>query len=584
MNKLGLLNKKKLFFWSILTIIYFIRLIYIDSDIRAPWGVLNYQPFDEGCYGALALHKIDFNTINPNNFYKGSYEYLMAPHVINNLVGNVFSYFTLIIFGDNYLGFRLGSIIAGYIITVLFVLTLKELIYIYKKENDSKAWFAMFFFIIYLTFNFVFYNASRIVEPTLYRLLFLQIITFIFIKRSFSDNIKNFLLGFLSVLSVFFVYITNLFIGVSIIVTLLFYIFNYEMKKAKQYCIFCFCGGLVAYIISFIYYYFFWNTTPIKNALDAIFTFQSVPGYSVTEVSLYDKILNFFSSNIFLYNPILIVLLFFALPYFLSEVFCRKNKEILFLLSLILGLFFQTLLSEDYIVRKSLVIFPTMIYLIFIYIIMDKNKINKYKINQKCMAMLCKYFFLFSKLFLIITLLYCAKYRLIYIENGTNLDFSKIDSILVYGLTVISILYILFNSIFYKYNKYPVRLLYFCLLGVLLINCTFIFKYNFYKNTFSDKEIMQQLGKIADNKIVCFSYDNSNTLYNNILPLMCPEDQILEYMKKNPDIYYYGFEDFQTFNSDKNSLNQHVEICYRFEREFETFGIKRSFALFRYKE
>ena len=112
----------------------------------------------------------------------------------------------------------------------------------------------------------------------------------------------------------------------------------------------------------------------------------------------------------------------------------------------------------------------------------------------------------------------------------------------------------------------------------------FIFKYNFYKNTYSDKKIMQQLGELADGKIVCFSYENSNTLYNNILPLTCSESQILEYMRKNPDIFYYGFEDFPTFNMDENSLNQHLEVYYRFDREFETFGVKRAFALFRYKD
>lgn len=122
------------------------------------------------------------------------------------------------------------------------------------------------------------------------------------------------------------------------------------------------------------------------------------------------------------------------------------------------------------------------------------------------------------------------------------------------------------------------------MIGMLLINAIFVFKYNFYKNTYSDKAIMQQLGELANGKIVCFSYENTNTLYNDILPLLCPEDQILEYMKKDPNIYYYGFADFADFNTNDESLNQHVEICYIFEREFETFGVKRQFALFKYKE
>ena len=136
-----------------LTIVYFARLLYIDSDVRAPWGVLNYQPFDEGCYGALALHKINFGTMNPNNFYSGTYEYLMVAHVINNLIGNVFSYFTMIIFGDNYLGFRLGPVIAGYIVTILFVLILKEFMSKYNKKENLKSKLTFYFFITYLILN-----------------------------------------------------------------------------------------------------------------------------------------------------------------------------------------------------------------------------------------------------------------------------------------------------------------------------------------------------------------------------------------------------------------------------------------------
>ncbi len=580
MTKLRLLkkeqiNKKKLLFWGVLTIVYFARLLYIDSDVRAPWGVLNYQPFDEGCYGALALHKINFGTMNPNNFYSGTYEYLMVAHVINNLIGNVFSYFTMIIFGDNYLGFRLGPVIAGYIVTILFVLILKEFMSKYNKKENLKSKLTFYFFITYLILNFVFYNASRIVEPTLYRLLFLQLIIYIFVKEDIPENVRSFLVGFLSVFSVFFVYITNLFIGVPIAAILFLYLLNHEAKKAKQYFTGCFIGGVLAYILAFIYYYFVWNTTPIKNALNAIFSFQGVAGYNIAGASVWDTITSFLSSNIFLYNPILIAVFFLAMPYFIYKIIYNKNKDVLFLLFIILGLFMQTLISEDYIVRKSLLIFPAILYLNFIYIIADDNADFKYH---------KKWLYPILGVGVIAFQIYCVMYRIFYIENGTNLDFSTVDTVLVFVLTGLSVCYILYKILIDKMKSHTIKLFYFCLIGTIMVNFAFIFKYNLYKNTYSDKEIMLRLGEIADGEIVCFSYDNSNSLYNNILPLMCSEEQILEYMKENPDIYYYGFDDFPTFNLNEDSLNQHVELYYRFEREFETFGEKRRFALFRYKE
>lgn len=575
------IDKKKVLFWGIITIVYFVRLLYIDADIRAPWGVLNYQPFDEGCYGALALHKMDFGTINPNNYYNGTYEYLNAAHVINNLVGNIFSYFTMTIFGDNYLGFRLGPILAGYIIIILFVLVLDELILKYKKKYDVKLTITFFLFIIYLLFNFVFYNASRIVEPTLYRLLFLQLIIFIYFKQNIPKNIKNFLISFLSVFSVFFVYITNLFIGLPIAAIFLFYLFSHQSKEAKQYLIWNLSGGICAYFVSLVYYYFIWNTMPIKNVLDAIFSFQSVPGYNIVKVSLWDKTINFLSSNIFLYNPILIAVFFLSLPYYINRIIREKDKNILFLLSFVLGLFIQTLISEDYIVRKSLVIFPVIIYLNFIFIITKQNT-SEEKINLKYSK---KCFYLVLGLCIILIQLYCVLYRVFFIDNGTNLDFSRMDILIIIILSGISSCYIIIDTITKNgSHKNTIRLFYFCLVSTIILNSVFIFKYNFYKNTYSDRKIMQQLGEFVDGKIVCFSYENSNTLYNNILPLMCSETQILEYMKKNPDIFYYGFEDFPTFNLDENSLNQHVKVYHRFDREFETFGVKRKFALFQYKE
>lgn len=218
--------------------------------------------------------------------------------------------------------------------------------------------------------------------------------------------------------------------------------------------------------------------------------------------------------------------------------------------------------------------FPVLLYLLFIYIT-DKKGESFYLPDWYDTA---------AGTGIIILQIFCSVYRTFLIKNGTIHDFSNKDTVLVFLLAGISVCYVIYICLVKHRRKIFPKVIYAGLAGMILLNTTFIFKYNFYKNTYTAKAIMEQLGEIADGKIVCFSYENTNSLYNNILPLVCEEDQILKYMKQNPDIYYYGFEDFPTFNTDKDSLNQHVELCYRFDQEFQTFGIKRNFGLFRYKE
>lgn len=91
---------KHLFMILILIFIFSLRFFYIESDLAAPWGVLNYQPIDEGVYANLALNKINYGVLNPNLAIDPQYEYLMQPHVITNIFGNTIIYIGLKLFGS----------------------------------------------------------------------------------------------------------------------------------------------------------------------------------------------------------------------------------------------------------------------------------------------------------------------------------------------------------------------------------------------------------------------------------------------------------------------------------------------------
>lgn len=559
---------KKIVFFLLFSLVYFVRLLFIDADICAPWGVLNYQPIDEGCYAELALNMENFGTINPNTYYNGVYDYYIGPQAINNLIGNAFSFVTMRFFGDTYLGLRLGPIIAGYMICILYLLILSELM---KNTKNESSKIIFFFFSFYILFDFVFFNACRIVEPTLYRLLFLQFIIYIFIKSNMNDRIRFTAIGALTVLSIFLVYMTNVFICIALFILFVFLLFQKDKKKAGLFFLYNCLGGIVGYGISFLYYRLVWNTTPVRNVLSAVTAFRDVAGYADGHMT---NITAFISSNVFLYNPMLLCLFIIAIPYCIKKIYKDKDINILFLLVLIISLFLQTLFSEDYIVRKALVIYPVVIYLVFVFL-------SDFKVYDKL--------FKNNLWILVITILsglimYNAFYRTRFIKNGTNLDFTKKDKILVFIMAVCAIITMLSMRII-KSSKKKRKCIFAGLFAVTLLNVLFIVKYNFLHITYSEKEIMQTLGEVADGKIVCFSFEYCITLYNDVKPLVCGESKMTEYMRENPDMYYYGFSDFPTFNNNPESINQHVQYVYLFEdRLFKTFGVQRDFALYEYKE
>ena len=60
--------KKKEVSWILgggLFILFLItRLLFLDADLP-PWGVINYQPADEGAYAMMALNKYNYGKISP---------------------------------------------------------------------------------------------------------------------------------------------------------------------------------------------------------------------------------------------------------------------------------------------------------------------------------------------------------------------------------------------------------------------------------------------------------------------------------------------------------------------------------------
>ncbi len=563
---------KHLFMIFILIFVFSLRLIYIESDFAAPWGVLNYQPIDEGVYANLALNKINYGVLNPNLTIDPQYEYLMQPHVITNIFGNTIVYIGLKLFGDNYLGFRIGSIIIGLLSSILLYFTLYNIQKrMTEKQTISKKSYLLISAITLLfSFNFVFYNASRSTEPTLYRMFCLIMVLFVFSSFKMRDSLKAFLMVFISVSSIFFVYVTNVFILLAFIMLLFVWLKQKKYECCRKYLLFGTLGGVCAYLISLYYYIHFWDTTPIKNLFACINSFSNTGGYTVAASNYLTNISAFFSSNILLYNPLLICGMVWGLYFILN----RKNETddlIILSYSMIIAMFLQTLFSEDYIVRKALVILP--VFAIVLY----------YSIYNYCKH--CTNITLKVKLILnsisVIGGIFAVVYRLFLINNQTNLDFSSKDRIIL--ITLISSFSVIL--LIGQFNqKYVMHMFYLLITIIVGANALFVLKYNWMNQTYLDKKAMIDLNDRVEDGYVLGEYINGFTLYNDLKPILHTQETLFEYMKDSRELYYFDYSNYNTYNLDKDHLNNYVEKVIQYPRLFQTFGICRDMTLFQWKE
>lgn len=73
-----------------------------------------------------AINLYQYGTVNPD-LSNDAIVFEVSPHVKANLLGNVFTYIGLNAFGDNYFGFRMGSVLCTLLIIVFLWLILHEL-------------------------------------------------------------------------------------------------------------------------------------------------------------------------------------------------------------------------------------------------------------------------------------------------------------------------------------------------------------------------------------------------------------------------------------------------------------------------
>lgn len=576
-------------FISIVGLYFITRLLFLDADLP-PWGIINYQPVDEGAYSMMALNLYNYGDITPEIF-SGDIEYITSPHIRTNVIGNALIYISLKLFGDNYWGLRVSSVFCGIIIFLLFFLVINTLLSQYKIKDKIRHC-VILICLLYFTLDFNFVMACRVVETSIYRLLFIMLIIFLFVKNNKNIFLKFAFLTIVTTLSVFGVYITNIFVYLTIFIALIGYGVKFGTRVFRKGLTGMICGGIIGIIPLEIYYIKIWNTTAFENMFDTIGSFSSQTGYtsSFSLRALFRTSAHFLASNVNLYNIAILALIILSIPFLLYLIVKKKDLNVLFLIALIGSLYLQTLFSEDYIVRKYIILYPTYFVLLCI-VIAHKTTIQKliYEMISHNHAWRNKFLIGIYTTLTMIICIFIIWFRFCRISDGTINDFSKRDIVTLSIIEIVSLIFavIVFYS-FIKNNKKTIVYFAVSFICALSAHLYLGLNYIYMDPTYTEKQCMIDIGKtVGDGYVIGSFFPIGYTLYNDIKPVITSEDQIASSMENHNELWCLDYTDTDDpimsgylaylFEDSKFQLKNHQD----FHRNFSTFGLRRDVALYK---
>lgn len=265
----------------------------------------------------------------------------------------------------------------------------------------------------------------------------------------------------------------------------------------------------------------------------------------------------------------------------------QDGDHFAFLFFIISAFFIQTIFFEDYIVRKFLILIPSLLGALYLlYLNRDTNlallpkwmKHRYAKIAWTCFVML------------LVTLI--AAYRLLLISDGTRLDFSRFDLIAIFAAGVLPSLaacvaWILFDHDKGGLGKFLWRWGIILGISTLTLNIGLNMEYVWTNQTYTERDAMIQIESVVDHKYVFGGgYQLGFTLYNNMLPIVENQMVYCKYVVDTPDSYVldYAEEDEETRNRIDNEWffgsDESLILFKTIERNFQTFGRAKDMGLF----
>jgi len=517
----------------ILIVVIFIiitRIIFLDSDIPIP-QVTEYVPIDEMYYNHAAF----------NLFHYGEFTHQIIPYINDdgtpkNIFENIVTAFTLGIWGNNYYGLRLASVLAALLIVLFFYLFLKKIFFkenadqiaIKSRNNSIIEYVAIFLAMIYLMIDFSFLIASRVAEPTIFRMLAMLFLMFlmssvVFMKEKIPYPL-TFLLGFFSFSSVLFVYFYNFFIFCAIGLTIIIWAWPTGWKNAARQVI-IFCLGAAFCVLAYkLFCQYVYNVT-FYDVFQDLMSFKSrmagnASGFIAGPKHYLTNFLSIFSTNIFRLNSAILFLFLVSLPAFIMNTFKEKNKLVVLSANLLLFLFLQSIVINDFNFRKLVILLPLVIISILVaYSYKDEffASLEKNSIMRKLFVVYwigVGYFFVFF--------MHLGSIKPKMINPGIIINS---QAVIPYDINRVNLAVFLFVfavlTMKYFSNKGVNKIIAIIALAALFIpNIYTDFRYVYLNPTYNFRDTMIELKDKVDGKVVAGGCAFGLRLYNDSIPLL----------------------------------------------------------------
>lgn len=596
MAKLREMQEKRWFYWLILIALFglfFVRIGMLEQDL-APWGVAYYQPADEGQYALPVINEYNLGEANPD--HAEPYSAFTPYNLRTNFIGNCVIKLGLENIGDNYFGFRISSVIFGFLNLLFLFLNLAWLQRKYAESNSVAKW-AIVGILAFFVVDFTFFNASIVVEPSVVRMLFAQLLLFVMLRTQGHGCIRYFLLSFLSMLSIGLVYFSNLFFLLACGLLLLLQWKKEGFRKFFQYgC--CFLLGMAAAAaLADLYYMQVWGSHFHTNFIQAIASFSGTTGYEITGITNPAAILKslikatafYFSANPFFYCIPLLAAVMIFVPGILVSIFQCKDETAAFLFALPFSFLLQTLFSLDCITRKAAIIYPVVACLVFYMSLIYQEQCRTF-LENKCKGWQKSLYLLLSALFIMAVI----GFRLFIVSDGTRLDFTGSEKLLILGVGVAPVIGVLLWTAVDLWRGHKSRFAYrklYCALCLipLCVSPFMLIKHFVVNRTYTERDMMIQMGETAKDGYVVGAFVSGFTLYNDIKPITAISQEVAIYMKEDPDLLYLDYEDdtagmrgyFDDFVFKGEDVSSYA--VFKGARSFQTYGSQRGFYLYRIK-
>jgi len=483
----------------------------------------------------------------------------------SNILGNLLNIVSFHMFGDNYYGLRMPMVLIGFLNLSVLGIVLLELRKQYGKRTSAEMW-GIIGILMLMSHHFYFYLSSRTVEPSTLRMFFAQLTMLIWLKSKKKGKLCFFLMGICITVSVFLVYVTNVFLYLAAGLLLLLIWKNDGFKQFFQNTCAFVAGTLILFVVAEVYYYVVWDTFAVANLLASIGVFSGVSGYEITSGGILSILwgmlrgaIRYFSSNFFLYSPALLTAILLIFPVAVWSVIREKDKDIFFLVAIPVSFLLQTMVSEDYIWRKFLVVCPFVMYLTY-WGVLNREKIgcliNGYKEwcgnitekNRRIGELIIPGYIILSALASVCV----AFYRFNIIEGLGERDFASIDKLLVLVLGCLPILiWAAFAIITLIKNKAFSANKSVLLLGgtSLLLGLSLLFVHVWHNPTFEERDSMISLSEEhdLDGKYVIGDFVIGITLYNDLKPVMQPHTSYSARMIDNPELILHHYDNLPEY-------------------------------------